>query len=86
MKFFLIIINVILTNGLILFGNNIMPIRSVNDVTEGAFLVRNEEENSYKLIPTINTDVKIDIKGINKVTEKSSSNICKKNNKNINVM
>ena len=64
MKFFLIIINVILSNGLILFGNNIMPIRSVNDVTEGAFLVRNEEGNSYKLIPTINTDVNIDIKGM----------------------
>ncbi len=47
-----------------IIASNFMEIKSLNDVKEGSFLVRNEDGNRYKIIPTINTTIDIDIQGM----------------------
>ena len=47
-----------------IIASNFMEIKSLNDVKEGSFLVRNEDSNRYKIIPTINTTIDIDIQGM----------------------
>ena len=44
--------------------NNSIEIKSLNDIKEGSFLVRSEDGVRYKLIPTIDTSINIDIKGM----------------------
>ena len=46
------------------FASKSVEIKSINDVKEGSFLVRNENGDRYKIIPTVNTSVSIDIKGM----------------------
>ena len=47
-----------------LICNNSIEIKSLNDIKEGSFLVRSEDGARYKLIPTIDTSINIDIKGM----------------------
>ena len=47
-----------------IIASNSIEIKSINDIEEGSFLVKNEDDSRYKLIPTINTTVDIDIKGM----------------------
>ena len=47
-----------------IIASNSIEIKSLNDVKEGSFLIRSEEGDRYKLIPTVNTTIDIDIKGM----------------------
>ena len=47
-----------------MIANNSVEIKSINDVREGSFLVKSEDGTRYKLIPTINTAIDIDIQGM----------------------
>ena len=47
-----------------MIANNSIEIKSINDVREGSFLVKSEDGSRYKLIPTINTAIDIDIQGM----------------------
>ena len=48
----------------IFFLFSAVPINSLNDVSEGSLLIKNEENNQYQLVPNLNTDVHINIKGM----------------------
>ena len=64
MKKYIIIIIVFLMQVSTILASNNIHIKSVNDVKEGSFLIENEEGNRYELMPTVDTDIEIDIKGM----------------------
>ena len=54
-----IIINIILIN-----AQETVPLASINDVSEGTLLFRNDESSRYEIIPNLHTAVDINIKGM----------------------
>ena len=57
-------VNLIIIISQIFFLFSAVPINSPNDVSEGSLLIKNEENNQYQLVPNLNTDVHINIKGM----------------------
>ena len=54
---------ILIINCSMLFAD-IVGVKSINDVTEGSFLFKREDGHRYEMIPTVNTDVDIQIKGM----------------------
>ena len=54
---------ILIINCSMLFAD-IVGVKSINDVREGSFLFKREDGHRYEMIPTVNTDVDIQIKGM----------------------
>ena len=54
----------VISNIILINAQEAVPISSINDVSEGTLLFRNDETSSYEIIPNLHTDVNINIKGM----------------------
>ena len=64
MKKTILFLLTIITNLILLNAQETVPISSINDVSEGTLLFRNDETSRYEIIPNLHTDVNINIKGM----------------------
>ena len=54
----------VISNIILINAQETVPISSINDVSEGTLLFRNDETSRYEIIPNLHTDVNINIKGM----------------------
>ena len=64
MKKNILFLIIIITNIILINAQETVPISSINDVSEGTLLFRNDESSRYEIIPNLHTDVNINIKGM----------------------